>query len=47
MTADSPQADQKRSETIEKIAELPCWLLQYGGPPRLIAQQIDRHLEEV
>lgn len=47
MMAESPQADQKRSETIEKIAELPCWLLQYGGPPRLIAQQIDRHLEEV
>jgi len=42
-----PEADEKRSETIEKTAELPCWLLQYGGSPRLIAQQIDRCLTEV
>jgi hypothetical protein len=51
LMAESPEADQKRSETIEKIAGLPCWLLQYGGSPRLIAQQIaeqmERHLADV
>jgi hypothetical protein len=47
LTAEPPEAEQKRSETIEKIAELPCWLLRYGGQPHLIAQQIDRHLAGV
>jgi hypothetical protein len=47
LMTESPKADEKRSATIEKIAELPCWLLQYGGQPHLIAQQIDRHLVEV
>lgn len=47
LMAEPPEAEEKRCETIEKIAELPCWLLQYGGQPHLIAQQIDRHLAEV
>lgn len=42
-----PEADAKRSETIRKIADLPCWLLQYGGQPHLVAQQISQHLENV
>jgi hypothetical protein len=50
LMAESSEADQKRSETIDKIAELPCWLLHYSGPPRLIAQkiaqQIERHLAD-
>jgi hypothetical protein len=47
LTPEPPEADEKRSETIEKIAELPSWLLQYGGQPQLIAQQIDRHIAEI
>jgi hypothetical protein len=47
LIAEPPEADEKRSETIQKIADLPCWLLQYGGQPHLIAQQINRHLAEV
>ena len=39
-----PEAATKRSRTVEKIAELPCWLLQYGGQPHVIAQEIGHHL---
>jgi hypothetical protein len=42
-----PEAAAKRSGTIKKIVDLPCWLLQYGGQPQLIARQICRHLAKV
>lgn len=38
-----PEASAKRSETIKKVIDLPCWLLQYGGQPHLIARQISEH----
>lgn len=39
-----PDAAAKRAETIKRVVELPCWRLQYGGEPGLIAQQIVQHL---
>lgn len=42
-----PEATERRSETIKKLVELPCWLLQYGGQPQLIARQICQHLAKV
>lgn len=42
-----PETAARRSETIKRIVELPCWLLQYGGQPQLIARQISRHLAKV
>lgn len=42
-----PDAAAKRSRTINKVVELPCWRLQYGGEPELIAHQIAQHLAKV
>lgn len=42
-----PETAAKRSETIKKVTDLPCWLLQYGGQPHLIARQICQHFMDV
>jgi hypothetical protein len=47
LMAELPEAATRRSKTIKKIVDLPCWLLQYGGQPQLIARQICRHLAKV
>ena len=47
LMAELPEAAAKRSETIQRIAGLPCSLLQYGGPPHLIARKISEHLVNV
>jgi hypothetical protein len=39
-----PDTVARRARTIEKLVELPCWLLHYGGHPQAVAQQISRHL---
>ena len=44
LLAELPEAVAKRSGTIDKLVELPCWLLRYGGQPQEIAQQISRVL---
>jgi len=43
LMAELPEATEKRSTTIKTIAELPCWLLEYGGHPQEIARQLSRH----
>jgi hypothetical protein len=47
LMAELPVATAKRSGTIQKVVELPCWRLQYGGEPELIARQISQHLAKV
>jgi hypothetical protein len=44
LMAECPEAVARRTGTIKKIVELPCWLLRYGGQPHLVARQISRHL---
>jgi hypothetical protein len=39
-----PEAAAKRLETLKRIIELPRWLLQYGGEPQVIAQQISQQI---
>jgi hypothetical protein len=46
LMAEIPDATAKRLGTIKKVVELPCWRLQYGGEPELIAHQISRYLAE-
>jgi len=45
--AELPDATAKRAETIQRIVELPCWLLQYGGQPQAIAREITHHLADL
>ncbi len=44
LMAELPDATAKRAETVQKIVELPCWLMQYGGQPQAIARDITHHL---
>jgi DNA polymerase III delta prime subunit len=44
LMAELPDAVAKRSGTIDKLVDLPCWLLQYDGYPQAIAQQISQNL---
>jgi hypothetical protein len=44
LMAELPDAVAKRLGTIKKVAELPCWLLEYGGQPQAIARQISQQL---
>jgi hypothetical protein len=47
LMAESPNAVSKRSGTIARLIELPCWLLQYCGEPHNIAQNILQHLAKI
>lgn len=40
LMAELPDAAAKRSGTIARLVEFPCWLLQYGGDPHAIAGRI-------
>jgi hypothetical protein len=44
LIAELPDAVAKRRGTIERLVELPCWLLQYGGEPQAVARNISQHL---
>jgi hypothetical protein len=46
LIAESPERCIKRSETITRLAQVPCCLLEYGGNPRTVAQQICSELME-
>jgi gluconate kinase len=43
LMAENPEAVQKQAETIDKLLAGPCWRLQYGGRPQVIAEQLARH----
>jgi hypothetical protein len=45
LMAELPEAVAKQSETIARLAEIPCWLLQYGGEPLTITGKIVDHFE--
>lgn len=44
LIAEFSVAAARRYETLRKVAEIPCWSLQYGGEPQRVAQKISRHL---
>jgi len=44
LTAELPDATARRTETLQRIVQLPCWLLRYGGDPQLVAQRISGHI---
>jgi hypothetical protein len=43
LMAESSEASDRRSRTLAELVELPCWLLQYGGVPQTIAQNLAQH----
>jgi hypothetical protein len=42
-----PEATSRRDRTIKETAEVPSWLLRYGGDPHEVAQEISRHLAQM
>ena len=44
LMAELPEAVAKRSGTIAKLVESPCWFLQYSGEPHTIARKIVEHI---
>jgi hypothetical protein len=43
LMAEAPEVVQKQTETIDQLLTGPCWRLQYGGRPQVIADQLARH----
>jgi hypothetical protein len=41
---ESAEGIANRLETMKRVADLPCWLLRYGGKPLPIAQEICAHI---
>ena len=43
LMAEAPEVVQQQEETIDQLLAGPCWRLEYGGRPQLIAEQLARH----
>jgi hypothetical protein len=39
---EAPAALHRQNQVLDALLRLPCWRLQYNGPPQLIAEQIVR-----
>ena len=40
LMVETPEAVERQAKTIDQLLALPCWRLQYGGRPQVIAEQI-------
>jgi hypothetical protein len=45
LMAELPEVAAAQSATIARLAQVPCWLLRYGGEPFNIARKIAGHFE--
>ena len=43
LMAEAPEVVQQQEETIDQLLAGPCWRLEYGGRPQIIAEQLARH----
>ncbi|HLZ40996.1 MAG TPA: hypothetical protein VKQ11_08545 [Candidatus Sulfotelmatobacter sp.] len=44
LMAELPDASVRRSEVLQQLVAVPCWLLQYGREPQNTARQLSEHL---
>ena len=44
LMAETPEVVQEQVETIDQLLAGPCWRLQYGGRPQMIAEQLARRV---
>ena len=44
--AELPGGAAGQMQVIDKLVELPCCLLQYGGRPQIIAEKLGAHFEQ-
>jgi hypothetical protein len=46
LMAELPDGAAGQMQVIDKLVELPCCLLQYGGRPQMIAEKLGAHFEQ-
>ncbi|MGA8510040.1 MAG: hypothetical protein WB762_30900 [Candidatus Sulfotelmatobacter sp.] len=46
LMAELPDATAAQMQVICILAELPCCLLEYGGPPQVVAKKLAQHFEQ-
>ena len=46
LMAEAPEAVQEQAETIDQLLAGPCWRLEYGGQPQMIAAQLARRVSD-
>jgi hypothetical protein len=47
LMAEPPELADRQRKVIGQLVEIPCWQLQYGGDPRVVAPKLMRYLEEI
>jgi hypothetical protein len=47
LMAESPEGLEKQAQTINRLSQLACYRLAYGGYPALIAEQLADHFRQV
>ncbi len=47
MMAELPEAAAEQARTIDELAGLPCWRLEYGGAPQIIAEQLSHYFDRL
>ncbi len=44
LLAETPENIQKQDQVVDRLMTIPCWRLQYGGRPQVVAGQIAKAL---
>jgi hypothetical protein len=47
LVAELPEAAARQVDVLSKLAQLPCRLLQYGGNPQAVAEELAIHFERL
>ena len=47
LMAELPEAMEAQAATINRLADLSCWCLQYGTSPQTVAERLSRHFDRL
>jgi hypothetical protein len=47
LMAEPPALVEQQRKVIDRLITIPCWRLQYGGDPALVADRLRSHFEQV
>ncbi|MBZ5612883.1 MAG: hypothetical protein LAO23_02655 [Acidobacteriia bacterium] len=47
LMAESPEALERQAQTINRLSQLACYRLAYGGRPPVVAERLARHFEQL
>jgi len=46
LLAENPEVLERQAQVIDRLTQLPCWVVQYGARPEVIAEQVARLFPE-